>query len=465
MFHSLLLLSLSALIRASPSASIDESAYSSSSIIRRDVCIIGGGSSGTYAAIGLRDKGKSVAVIEAQGVLGGHTNTYTDPATNETVDYGVVEFDNTTIVTDYFKRFGIPLTTTSNAGSASLKQYYVDFTTGKNVTGYVPTNPASGFAAYAGQLAKYPFLNTPGWDLPDPVPADLLIPFGDFVKKYSIDSAVFTINEYAEGFGNILSIPTLYVLKYFGQAVLEGAQTGFLTTARDDNGELYEKAQAELGADVFLNSRAIATERNNASVKVVVKTASGPKLILAKKLVVSVPPLLSNLAGFDLSTTERSLFSQFQNGAYYTSLVRNTGIPDDISITNVGAGTPYNLPTVPAIYGVSPTRVSGLKSIQFGASSAFPSDASVKAAILSEIAKLKTAGTITTIANPEFAAYNNHTPYELRVSAAAVENGFYKQLTSLQGQENTWWTGAAFDKHDSGDLWAFTNGLLDSIAA
>ena len=247
MFHSLLLLSLSALITASPSPSIDESAYSSSSIIRRDVCVIGGGSSGTYAAIGLRDKGKSVAVIEAQGVLGGHTNTYTDPATNETVDYGVVEFDNTTIVTNYFKRFGIPLTTTSNTGSASLKQIFVDFTTGKNVTGYVPSNPATGFAAYAGQLAKYPFLNTPGWDIPDPVPADLLIPFGDFVKKYSIDSAVFTINEYAQGFGDILSIPTLYVLKYFGQAVLQGAQTGFLTTARSDNSELYEKARAELG--------------------------------------------------------------------------------------------------------------------------------------------------------------------------------------------------------------------------
>ena len=237
-------------------------------------------------------------------------------------------------------------------------------------------------------------------------------------------------------------------------------------------------------ADAFLNSRAIATERSNASVKVVVETASGLKLILAKKLVVSIPPLLSNLVGFDLSTTERSLFSQFQNGAYYTSLVRNTGIPDDVSITNVGAGTPYNLPTcktpfpssamriydtnrriVPAIYDISPTRVSGLKSVQFGASSSFPSDASVKAAILSEIAKLKTAGTITTIAKPEFAAYNNHSPYELRVSAAAVEKGFYKQLTSLQGHENTWWTGAAFDKHDSGDLWAFTSGLLNGIAA
>ena len=121
--------------------------------------------------------------------------------------------------------------------------------------------------------------------------------------------------------------------------------------------------------------------------------------------------------------------------------------------------------TVPAIYSIAPTRVSGLKSIQFGSSTLLPSDASVKAAILSEIARLKTAGTITTIANPEFAAYNNHSPYELRVSAAAVKGGFYKQLTSLQGQQNTWWTGAAFDKHDSGDLWAFTSGLLNSIAA
>ena len=121
--------------------------------------------------------------------------------------------------------------------------------------------------------------------------------------------------------------------------------------------------------------------------------------------------------------------------------------------------------TVPGIYGITPTRVSGLKSVQFGASSVFPSDASVEAAILSEIAKLKTAGTITTIANPEFAAYNNHSPYELRVPAAAVKSGFYKRLNGLQGQQNTWWTGAAFDKHDSGDLWAFTSGLLDAIAA
>ncbi len=54
-------------------------------------------------------------------------------------------------------------------------------------------------------------------------------------------------------------------------------------------------------------------------------------------------------------------------------------------------------------------------------------------------------------------------PYELRVSAQAIEAGFYGYLNALQGVRNTYWTGVAFDKHDSGDLWAFTEGLLGEI--
>lgn len=236
------------LTTALPSPWIDESTYGPSSIIKRDVCVIGGGSSGTYAAIGLRDRGKSVVVVEAQSVLGGHTNTYTDPTTKAKVDYGVLEYENTSIVTSYFARFNIPITTPSpSTPDPSLQEYYVDFRTGKNVTEYVPTDPTAAFGAYAAQLAKYPFLNTPSWDLPNPVPAELLIPFGDFVKKYNLDAAVFIINEYEQGFGDILSIPTLYILKNFGPAILAGSQTGFVKTVRLDNGELYVKARAEMG--------------------------------------------------------------------------------------------------------------------------------------------------------------------------------------------------------------------------
>lgn len=245
-----ILLSVSLTIQAAafPSPSINTADYGPSSIIRRDVCVIGGGSSGTYAAIGLRDKGKSVAVIEKQGVLGGHTNTYTDPNNGTKVDYGVVVFGNTSIVTSYFGRFDVPLTSGTGSFSTNATIYNVDFRTGKIVPGYVAENPTAAFTAYAAQLAKYPYLSEPGWNLPDPVPAELLMPFGDFVSKYELGAAVQTINQYAQGFGDILTIPTLYLLKYFNRPVLVGAQTAFLTTARRDNSEIYEKARAELGS-------------------------------------------------------------------------------------------------------------------------------------------------------------------------------------------------------------------------
>ncbi|KAI4176177.1 MAG: hypothetical protein LQ343_001221 [Gyalolechia ehrenbergii] len=438
------------------------------SVIIRDVCIIGGGSSGTYAAIGLRDKGKSVALIEAQSLLGGHTNTYTDPATSKKVDYGVIIFPNTSTVTSYFDRFNILLTPGNGSPSTAVENYYVDFRTGRTVTGYSLPDTTAAFSAYATQVAKYPFLNIPGWHLPDPVPEDLLTPFGDFVKKYQLDDAVSTINEYAQGFGDLLSIPTLYVLKYFNvPPVQAGASSTSLTTARHDNSELYEKAREELGEDVFLSSTVIATSRNRRGVKITIKTPQGFKTILARKLVISIPPLLSNLRGFDLSEAERDLFGLFSSEAYYTGLLRNTGIPENVVLNNVATDSPYNIPPEPSIYGLfalSTPNVTGLKNFQFGASTAL-SESAVKASVVSAISKLQIAGTIPTASTPEFVAYNSHTPYELHVSADAIRAGFYKNLTALQGQRNTWWTGAAFSKHASSDLWAFTDGLLPDIAA
>lgn len=63
--------------------------YASKDIITRDVAVIGGGASGIYSALNLQWLGKSVVVVEKEAVLGGHTNTYTNPATNATFDFGV----------------------------------------------------------------------------------------------------------------------------------------------------------------------------------------------------------------------------------------------------------------------------------------------------------------------------------------------------------------------------------------
>jgi monoamine oxidase len=127
--------------------------YNFTEVISRYVCIVGGGSSGTYAAIRLRDLGKNVVVVEHKDRLGGHTQTYTDPQTGRTVDFGVQAFHNLEIVKNYFKRFSIPLVTT-NFSSPGVTSKYVDFSTGKEVAGYVPSDPRAALAGYVAQLAK-----------------------------------------------------------------------------------------------------------------------------------------------------------------------------------------------------------------------------------------------------------------------------------------------------------------------
>lgn len=461
-FRLFLLTTFSSLATALPQT-IDPKSFPASSIITRDVCIVGGGSTGTYSAIRLSDSGKSVVVVEANDRLGGHTNTYTDPSTNETVDYGVIVFHNLDIVKKYFARFDIPLITYSFAAAPGQVNEYVDFTTGKVVAGYAPDNSSAALAGYAAQLEKYPYVEA-GFDLPDPVPADLLLPFGDFVKKYNLQSLVGFLFAFAQGLGNFLDQYTLYVFKNFGLGILQDLQIGFLRTARQDNSEIYVKALAELRDNVLLQSHVIATDRSSDDgVKVLVKTPTGPKLILAKKLLITIPPKLNNLRGFDLSSNETALFSQFLNSAYYTALVRHTSIPPNTSLTNIGANTPYNIPPLPAIYSISPTRVPDLFDLKVGSATAL-SDSQVKSLIRDTVARLRTAGTFNTT-TPEFAAYQSHTPFELTVPKDAIAGGFYKRLYALQGQRHTWYTGAAFHTHDSSLLWQFTEGLIPALLA
>ncbi|KAK9329559.1 hypothetical protein V1520DRAFT_385657 [Lipomyces starkeyi] len=395
-------------------------------IVRRDIAVIGGGSTGTYSAIRLRDFGKIWHDLD--------------------------------LVKNYFARFNIPLVKADLSFSGTTR--YVDYRTGKEVKGYsyMQINFTSALARYTTQLVKYPYIDD-GFDLPDPVPADLLLPFGDFVKKYALDDFVGFLFRFAQGLGDLLYQPTLYVFKNFGSDVIRDLQVGFLTTQRHNNHELYENAQAELGADALLSSHIIAVDRSAEDYAYIVSdTPSGIKLIQAKKIVFTIPPKLHNLRGFDLDTTERCLFAQFGSSGYYTGLLRNTGIPVNVTVDNVGADTLYNLPALPGIYGLSQTGVPGLISVKYGSARGLPDD-QVMADIISKVKLLYPVST------PEFAVFSSHTPFELTVPASAISAGFYKKLYMLQGYRKTWYTGAAFHTHDSSLLWQFTEKLLPSIAA
>jgi hypothetical protein len=450
LLYALCCLNLVAALPGTP-ITFDETKYDSSSIITRDVCIIGGGSTGTYSAIRLRDMGKSVVVVEREAILGGHTNTYSVPGTDIKIDYGVVVFHDLNIVHNYFSRFNIPLI---KAVFPQSTTEYINFQTGLLVANYTPPTPTS-LATYAAQLAKYPYVEG-GFDLQYPVPPDLLLPFGDFVKKYALEDMVPFIFTFAQGLGDLLRQPTLYVFKNFGSDIIKDLTIGFLTTARHNNHEIYDKALAELGADALISSHVLAVDRpsDSSGVKVLVSTPSGIKLIKASKLLITIPPKLHNLEPFELDNTESGLFGQFGNSAYYTGLLTNTGLPDNTTFRNIGSNPPYNIAHLPGLYSISPTGVPGLFDVKYGSAHAIPVD-QVKADILATVALLKNAGLPVTN-QAQFAAFNSHTPFELTVPTEAIAGGFYKNLYALQGRRGTWWTGAAFDTHDSSLLWNFT---------
>jgi hypothetical protein len=441
---------------------LSERNFGAQDIIVRDVCIIGGGATGTYSAVRLnQDMGKSVVIVEKADRLGGHTETYLDPVTHYPVDYGVQAYHNLTVVTDFFARFNVSLSAVPVTSPFTTE--YVDLRTGKVVPGYTPPDPTAALGILAAQLEKYPYLPE-GYNLPDPVPADLLLPFSDFVTKYGIQAAVPLIWTFAHGVGDLLTSPTLYVFQNFGLPQLNSIFTNsFLVTTDHDNSEVYLKASALLGPNVLYESTLIFVDRyDNDAQLIIVQTPTGLKLIKAKKLLVTIPPILNNLGPFFLDNHEYSIFKQWHYTTYYTGIIRN-GVPDGIDVINTANDTTYNIPLPPFVRDFDFSGVPGLHT--FSTVSLTPqTPAHIQALITSAITAIGTAGTFPA-STPLIEVLSNHSPIQMRVSVDAIEDGFYKDLYALQGLHGTFWTGAAWAPDDSSLLWAFTEGILPLIIA
>jgi hypothetical protein len=442
------------------------------SIFTQDVCIIGGGSSGTYAAIRLMQLGKSVMVVEQKDQLGGHTQTYRDPASGTMVDYGVLTWHNMPIVRTYCASLNVSLI---YQGADKTTVQYFDFDTGLPDPSYATLdsqdfyNNLTAYTNLFGPADPYPYLET-GFDLPSPVPSDLLMPFGAFMVKQNLQGLTPFVLGFSQGLGDVLNQPAIYVLKNFGLhaaydqlAIIFG--NGPLTTALHDNHLLYNNAATALGKNVLFNTTVLAVDRSNSTqVKVVVGTPSGNTLLECQKLVMAIPPKLSNPQGWDLSVLEISLFGQFLNTNYYAGLVSNSGIPNNVTIVNVNPNTSYNSPAQPATYKISQTIDPGLVLVTFGTNETI-SDQEIQNQILAEIRQLQVVGKSPPSSGPKFVAFANHGPYELTVPVTAIANGFYQELYGLQGNRNTWYTGAAWHAQDSSLLWQFTEALLPAITS
>ncbi|OXV11594.1 hypothetical protein Egran_00645 [Elaphomyces granulatus] len=438
-------------------AAFDPSRYDSSDIIYRDVAVIGGGSTGTYGAIKLRDMGKSVVLVEKEQVLGGHENTYIDPTTGTPIDFGVQAYWNIPVVTDFFARFNISI---GPYGFSGYSTTFADFTTGQTIPNF--TLNYNLLTAYNDQLNKYPDLSW-SWNLPSPIPDDLLMPFGQFIEKYSLQDSAYALWTITGGVTNpfLLDQVTVNVMKWLDHAYMDETINGnAVTTTKHDNGELYVKALAELGSDALLSSTVTAAQRpEEGGVSLVVSTPKGDKLIVASKLLITIPLLVGNMKPFDVDDTEENLFKKFHYSCYYVGLVNNTGFPGGYRYLNAAANDTYNIPHFPGLYFINPTIEKGIYLYWYGSLTDLTQE-EIESDVATVIHRLSNS-----TQEPNFLAFASHTPFKLEVTADDITNGFYDQLYALQGHRDTWYTGAAMISHNAGVLWNFTQALLPRIVA
>jgi len=172
-------------------------------------------------------------------------------------------------------------------------------------------------------------------------------------------------------------------------------------------------------------------------------------------------PTLAGLQaiGLDLSPEEELSFGQTSYRAYFDAVLQNTGLPDDLSLTNADFSMPDGVPTADRVVLTVSTvgffGVPGLHHLDYSSGREI-SDADAQADILATVAKYCAANGLNTTVEPVFLGFNNHAPFELTVPAEAIRNGYYKQRNALQGRQNTWYTGAAWQAHDSTLIWNFT---------
>ncbi|KAH9218102.1 hypothetical protein DL95DRAFT_361060 [Leptodontidium sp. 2 PMI_412] len=449
---------------------------SSPVVLDVDLVVIGGGSGGIHAAIQLKDAGAKVIVIEKKKQIGGHAETYYAPS-GVPINAGVVIFENSTVVSSYFSRLNVNSTFFNPAtdvppGTPATTQY--DFSLGfpipaQNASATQAQNLAIAAAAqsYAiNILAKYPWIDA-GFLVPDPVPAELLLPFAELAKKYSFEPLLPVIAQYNWFTGDISTIPALYGVKGLGPALLGSIFGKFIIPSSGDTRTLYQAAAKELGDSIMLEStivsvrRTVKTGKTTTGVTVLVsQPGQAPKLIRAKKLLVAIPQTMKNIGTFDISGDERDIFSKFTALGYWAGVVAVPGLTN--SILNVGAQTPYNQPVIPGPNGIQASSAPGYFTTSVGFNDLNYTEESSQAVIRSDLARLAAVGGVPpgSAQAATFPFSSDHGPFNLRVSANDIKKGFYKKLLALQGKRNTYWCGAAFTGHNSGLVWNFNVGTV-----
>lgn len=356
---------------------------------------------------------------------------------------------------------------------------FIDFKTGKPVPGYVAPDGGAMVAAmqkYLEVSEKYEDMMHPSYfNFPaaKDIPEDLLMPFGEFVKKYGIEDAVPQIwDATAQGLGDTMNMPTLFVNQGSGVAMAR-AMTGQTASAVPASGRLYDLYEAVakfLGSDVLYNTVVTSTLRTKKGVTVTVKGPNGKVTrIEAKRLLVTIEPTKANLVPFDLDKSEKAILNKFKFTTVYAGILRHPSLQNLVAYTDrtnePGSFNYTAFPLAPQVGRID--YLGGTEDLfQFTAvGTTDDTSESMKKVIADAIDAMIQAGTTEGAKGVpvEYKSFANHGHMHAHVSADELRRGFISDLNSLQGRKNIWYSGAAFSAGFSTILWEFNKVLLPKL--
>ncbi|XXH00111.1 hypothetical protein Hte_006453 [Hypoxylon texense] len=94
----------------------------------------------------------------------------------------------------------------------------------------------------------------------------------------------------------------------------------------------------------------------------------GLRLLSCKQALLTIPPTLMNLGGWDLSTEEYAVFSHYVNAnGYWTGLVTDVGLSSTTTYWNAAATTPFQIPVLSGMCVLTPVGVvDNVWEVKFG---------------------------------------------------------------------------------------------------
>jgi hypothetical protein len=254
----------------------------SNGTIECDVAILGGGASGSYAAIQLHRQNISVCVVEKRSVLGGTTNTYTLP-TGETVDYGVMQWYDTPEIQDFFSYLSIE----SMASPYTLPPWAeADFLTGAPVetVDFVPA-----LMNYVPTVLSYGPEMEYSWAGVSSLPDEFFLTIPEYFEKNNLtDLATFARALTGLVYQDIQEQIAATLLKMISWSDFQDPGYATITTAGRNNSAVWASVANVLGESVFLDAEITSVSRNGNDIKAPVsikaQTPAGSVSIKAKKV-------------------------------------------------------------------------------------------------------------------------------------------------------------------------------------